>query len=34
MNVYTTIHSHEHNLQTDKEEELRKFMIRCVKQER
>jgi hypothetical protein len=34
MNPYTTIHSHEHNLQTDKEEELRKFKIRCVKQER
>jgi len=31
MNAYTTIHSHEHNLQPDKEEELRKFMVRCVK---
>jgi uncharacterized protein (TIGR02145 family) len=31
MNVYTTIHSHEHNMQPDKEEELRKFMVRCVK---
>ena len=34
MNVYTTIHSHEHNMQPDKEEELRKFMVRCVKQDR
>ena len=34
MNVYTTIHSHEHNMQPDKEEELRKFMVRCVKQGR
>lgn len=32
MNAYTTIHSHEHNFQLDKEDELRKFMIRCVKQ--
>jgi uncharacterized protein (TIGR02145 family) len=32
MNIYTTIHSHEHNLQHDKENELRKFMVRCVKQ--
>jgi len=31
MNLYTTIHSHEHNMQPDKEEELRKFMVRCVK---
>jgi uncharacterized protein (TIGR02145 family) len=30
MNIYTTIHSHEHNMQPDKEEELRKFMVRCV----
>jgi len=28
---WTTIHSHEHNLQPEKEEELRKFMVRCVK---
>lgn len=32
MNAWTTIHSHEHNMQPDKEEELRKFMVRCVKQ--
>lgn len=32
MNVYTTIHSHEHNMQPNKEEKLRKFMVRCVKQ--
>jgi len=32
MNAYTTIHSHEHNLQPEKENELRKFMVRCVKQ--
>jgi len=31
MNAWTTIHSHEHNMQMDKEEELRKFMVRCVK---
>lgn len=31
MNAWTTIHSHEHNMQPDKEEELRKFMVRCVK---
>ncbi|HEY5822830.1 MAG TPA: FISUMP domain-containing protein [Cyclobacteriaceae bacterium] len=31
MNAYTTVHSHEHNLQLDKEEELRKFMVRCAK---
>ena len=31
MNAYTTVHSHEHNLQPDKENELRKFMVRCVK---
>ena len=31
MNAYTTVHSHEHNLQADKEDELRKFMVRCVK---
>jgi uncharacterized protein (TIGR02145 family) len=34
MNAYTTIHSHEHNLQPDKEEELRKFMVRCVRKEK
>lgn len=28
---WTTIHSHEHNLQPEKEAELRKFMVRCVK---
>jgi uncharacterized protein (TIGR02145 family) len=28
---WTTIHSHEHNLQPEKENELRKFMVRCVK---
>jgi uncharacterized protein (TIGR02145 family) len=32
MNAYTTVHSHEHNLQPEKENELRKFMVRCVKQ--
>lgn len=32
MNIYTNIHSHLHNMQPDKEEELRKFMVRCVKQ--
>jgi uncharacterized protein (TIGR02145 family) len=31
MNAWTTIHSHDHNMQPDKEEELRKFMVRCVK---
>jgi uncharacterized protein (TIGR02145 family) len=31
MNAWTTIHSHDHNMQSDKEEELRKFMVRCVK---
>ena len=31
MNIYTTVHSHEHNLQPEKENELRKFMVRCVK---
>lgn len=34
MNAYTTIHSHEHNMQPEKEEELRKFMVRCVKSQR
>jgi uncharacterized protein (TIGR02145 family) len=34
MNVYTTVHSHEHNMEPDKEAELRKFMVRCVKQDR
>lgn len=34
LNLYTTVHSHEHNMQTDKEEELRRFMIRCVKKEK
>ncbi len=34
MNIYTTIHSHEHNLQPEKEDELRKFMVRCVKQDK
>jgi uncharacterized protein (TIGR02145 family) len=34
MNAYTTIHSHEHNLEPEKEDELRKFMVRCVKQDR
>lgn len=33
MNIYTTIHSHEHNLQLDKEDELRKFMVRCVERD-
>lgn len=32
MNAYTTVHSHERNLQPEKENELRKFMVRCVKQ--
>ena len=32
MNMYTTIHSHQHNLQEEKEDELRKFAVRCVKQ--
>lgn len=31
MNVYTTVHSHLRNMEAEKEEELRKFMVRCVK---
>ncbi len=31
MNAWTTIHSHEHNMQLEKGDELRKFMVRCVK---
>jgi uncharacterized protein (TIGR02145 family) len=31
MNIYTTIHSHEHNMQIEQEDELRKFMVRCIK---
>jgi uncharacterized protein (TIGR02145 family) len=32
MQEWTTIHSHEHNMQPEKEDELRKFMVRCVKE--
>lgn len=30
MNPWTTIHSHKHHLKPKKENELRKFMVRCV----
>jgi len=30
MNVWTTIHSHKHNLKPGQKKKLRKFMVRCI----
>jgi hypothetical protein len=32
FNEYTNIHSHEHNLNPEEKDKLRRFLVRCIKE--